>query len=134
MKLKPIALALALTATASAQAAPFDFDGNISTHKGVIQINFSLATDTNNVKLWTDSFLGGINSDAITAVWSQHNTGWPLVGQNDDNASIAPGQTVYDSGLTFATYNNFANSTTLAQGFRFDNQTAVPLAQWMQPA
>lgn len=146
MKLKPLALVLALTAAVSAQAAQFDFDGNISTHKDVIQINFSLATDATDVRVWTDSFLGGINFDPITAVWSQSNTGWSLIGENDDNASIAPGQTVYDSGLTFATlaagtykftiatYNNFANGTTLAQGFRFDNQTAIPLAQWTQPA
>ena len=105
-----------------------------------------MASDATNVKVWTDSFLGGINFDPITAVWSQNNTGWSLIGQNDDNASIAPGQTYFDSGLTFATlaagtykftiatYNNFANGTTLAQGFRFDNQAAIPLAQWTQPA
>ena len=146
MKLKSLALVLALTVAVSAQAAQFDFNGNISTHKDVIQIDFSLASDATNIKVWTDSFLGGINFDPITAVWSQNNTGWSLIGQNDDNASIAPGQTRYDSGLTFATlaagtykftiatYNNFANGTTLAQGFSFDNQAAIPLAEWTQPA
>ena len=146
MNLKPLALVLALTAVASAQAAQFDFNGNIATHKDVIQINFELASDATDVKVWTDSFLDGINFDPITAVWSQTNTGWSLLGQNDDNASIAPGQTRFDSGLTFAnlvagsykftiaTYNNFANGTTLAQGFNFDSQTAIPLAQWTQPA
>ncbi len=146
MNFKPLALVLALTAVASAHAAQFDFNGNIATHKDVIQINFELASDATNVKVWTDSFLDGINFDPITAVWSQTNTGWSLLGQNDDNASIAPGQTRFDSGLTFAnlvagsykftiaTYNNFANGTTLAQGFNFDSQTAIPLAQWTQPA
>ena len=80
------------------------------------------------------------------AVWSQTNAGWARIGQNDDNANIAPGQTRFDSGLIFgnlsagnylftiATFNNFANGTTLAQGFRFDNQAAIPLALWNQPA
>lgn len=146
MKLKPLALVVALTAAMGAQAAQFDFQGDIATHKDVIRINFSLLTDATDVKVWTDSFLNGVNFDPITAVWAQTNTGWNRIGENDDNASIAPGQTRYDSGLTFAnltagnylftiaTYNNFSNGTTLAQGFRFDNQAPIPLAQWNQPA
>lgn len=146
MKLKPLALVVALTAAMGAQAAQFDFDGNISTHKDVIQISFSLLTDATDVKVWTDSFQDGVNFDPITAVWSQSNTGWNLVGQNDDNANIAPGQTRFDSGLTFAnltagnylftiaTYNNWAVGTTLAQGFTFDSQAAIPLSEWVQPA
>ena len=146
MKLKPLALILAMTAAVGAQAATFNFNGDIATHKDVVTINFSLLSAATNVKVWTDSFLSGVNFDPITAVWSQTNTGWSLIGQNDDNPNIAPGQTYYDSGLVFgnlsagnylftiATYNNFANGTTLAQGFRFDNQAAIPLAQWNQPA
>ena len=146
MKFKSIALVAALTAAMGAQAAQFDFQGDIATHKDVIKINFSLLTDATNVKVWTDSFQNGVNFDPITAVWKQTNTGWNLIGENDDDASIAPGQTYYDSGLgfgnlsagnymfTIATFNNFANGTTLAQGFRFDNQVAIPLAQWNQPS
>ena len=146
MNLKPLALAIALTASVGAQAAQFDFQGDIVTHKDVIQINFSLLADATDVKVWTDSFQSGINFDPITAVWKQTNTGWNLVGENDDEAGIAPGQTYFDSGLTFgnlsagnylftiATFNNFANGTTLAQGFMFDNQVAIPLAQWNQPS
>ena len=146
MNFIPLALVLALTAAVGAQAEQFDFNGNISTQKDVIQINFSLASDATDVKVWTDSFLNGINFDPITAVWTQTNTGWSLIGQNDDNSSIAPGQTYYDSGLTFgslvagsykftiATFNNFANGNTLAQGFLFDNDLAIPLADWTQPA
>lgn len=146
MKLKPLALALALTAAAGAQAAQFNFEGDIATHKDVIQISFSLLTDATDVRVWTDSFQNGVNFDPITAVWSQTNTGWNLLGQNDDRSDIAPGQTIYDSGLTFATlgagnylftiatYNNWAVGTTLAQGFTFDNQAAIPLSQWNQPA
>ena len=146
MKLKPLALVLAMSATLGAQAAQFDFHGDIATHKDVVKINFSLLTDASDVKVWTDSFQSAVNFDPITAVWKQTNTGWNLIGENDDNAGIALGQTYYDSGLIFgnlsagnylftiATFNNFANGTTLAQGFSFDNQAPIPLAQWNQPA
>jgi hypothetical protein len=146
MKFKSLALVAALTAAMGAQAAQFDFQGDIATHKDVIKINFTLLTDATDVKVWTDSFMGGVNFDPITAVWAQSGTGWNRIGENDDRSNIAPGQTIYDSGLTFAnltagnylftiaTYNNFSNGTTLAQGFRFDNQAPIPLAQWNQPA
>lgn len=129
-----------------AQAAQFDFSGNIANHNDVIQISFSLASDATNVKVWTDSYLNGVNFDPITAVWSQTTSGWSLVGQNDDNPNIVPGLTRYDSGLAFsslaagnylftiATFNNWAKGTTLAQGFTFDSQTPIPLAVWDQPA
>ncbi len=146
IRLSSLALLATLTAAGTAQAAEFTFSGNIAFHNDVIQIPFSLDTDASDVKVWTDSYLGGVNFDPITAVWSQTDTGWFLVGQNDDDSSIAPNQTVYDSGLTFssltagnylfsiATYNNFANGNTLAQGFSFDGQTPIALADWCQPA
>ena len=130
----------------SAQAAQFDFGGNIANHNDVIQISFSLASDATDVKVWTDSYLDGVNFDPITAVWSQAGSSWNLVGQNDDNPNLVPGLTKFDSGLSFgslaagnylftiATYNNWANGTTLAQGFNFDNQAPIPLAIWDQPA
>ena len=146
MKLNPIVMALCIFATAGAQAAQFDFSGSISTHKDVVQIGFTLADAATDVRVWTDSFQSGVNFDPITAVWSKNGDDWTRIGQNDDNASIAPGQTYFDSGLTFtsltageyrftiATFNNWANGTQLSQGFQFDQQTAIPLAQWTQPA
>lgn len=143
---KPTALLAAMLLATGAQAAQFDFSGDIANHNDVIQISFSLASDATNVKVWTDSYLNGVNFDPITAVWSQSGSNWNLVGQNDDNPYIVPGLTKFDSGLTFgslaagnylftiATYNNFASGTTLAQGFKFDNQTPIPLAVWDQPA
>jgi hypothetical protein len=79
-------------------------------------------------------------------VWVQSGSDYTLVGQNDDNANIAPGQTYYDSGLSFAslaagnylftigTYNNWAKGTLLSQGFAFDSQAPIPLSNWTQPA
>ena len=138
--------AFALLSLTQAQAADFNFTGNIATHKDVVSIDFTLATDATNVKVWTNSFLGGVNFDPITAVWAQNGSVWNLVGENDDDASIDPGQTNWDSGLTFAsldagnyrftiaTYNNFANGTTLSDGFLFDNEAPIALADWDQPA
>ncbi|QDQ26642.1 PEP-CTERM sorting domain-containing protein [Chitinimonas arctica] len=144
MKSKFFALALAFGAASAAQAADFSFSGDIAYHNDVIQIPFTLTSDATNVKVWTDSFLNGVNFDPITAVWNQA-TG-ALVGQNDDNGNIAPGQTRFDSGLVFsslaageyiftiATYNNFATGTNINQGFKFDHDAPIALSAWNQPA
>lgn len=146
MKIKKLILAVsALGAAASAGAADFNFSGNIATNNDVIEIAFSLAADATDVKVWTDSFQNATNFDPITAVWRQVGSDYTVVGQNDDNASIAPGQTYYDSGLVFpsltagnylftiAAFSNFANGSLLSQGFG-GNGTTVPLANWCQPA
>lgn len=145
-RLRALATTLVVLGTAQAQAADFNFSGDIVNHNDVIQTGFTLATDATNVAVWTDSFQAGTNFDPITAVWIQSGTTWNLVGQNDDDSSIASGQTSYDSGLRFsslsagtylftvATYNNFAAGSTLDQGFRFDGQTSIPLSAWTQPA
>lgn len=138
--------ALTLVVFAQAQAAVFDFSGNIASHKDVIEIGFTLTADATDVKVWTDSFLSATNFDPITAVWNKSGSDWTLIGENDDNPSIAPGQTWFDSGLVFPTlsagdylftiaaYNNFANSSLLSNGFRFDSEVPIPLADWCEPA
>ncbi len=127
-------------------AASFTFSGNIAYHNDVVQIAFNLASDATNVKVWTDSFMSATNFDPITAVWIQNGAAYDLVGQNDDNPSIAPGQTYYDSGLTFAslsagsylftiaTYADFASGSHLSDGFNYSGQTPIPLSDWCQPA
>lgn len=145
-KISTLLIALGLTMGSAAQAATFDFTGTISNHNDVIRIPFSLINTSSDVKVWTDSFLNGLNFDPITAVWKNIAGAWTKVGENDDNAGIAAGQTIYDSGLTFssldsgdylftiATYNNFSVSGNLNDGFSFDNQTPIALANWTQPA
>lgn len=130
-------------AAAASNAATFNFSGTISTQKDIIVVPFSLTQDATDVRVWTDSYKDGQNFDPITAVWRADGT---RIGQNDDNNGIAPGQTRYDSGLVFSTlakgdylftiaaFNNFANGTQLSQGFNFDNQAPVALANWDQPA
>jgi hypothetical protein len=125
---------------AGAQANTFNFTGNISYHNDVVQFSFSLLNDATNVRVWTDSFQNGANFDPITALWT--GTG-NLIAENDDNATVNPAtQTYWDSGFTLATlaagnylftvaaYDNFASGTTLADGFRYDGQTPVPIEQW----
>jgi len=107
------------------------------------KFSFSPASDATNVRVWTDSFQSGTNFDPITALWMGNGT---LIAQNDDNPFINPStQTYWDSGFslpslvmgnyifTIASYANFANGTTLAQGFSYDNATPIPIEQhWNQ--
>jgi hypothetical protein len=132
-------LALVLSLPMYGAAATFDFSGTISYNTDIVYIPFTLLNDATNVAVWTDSFHSGANFDPITAVWT---AGGNLIGQNDDNPSIAPGQTYYDSGLTFSTlsagnylftiaaYANFAKGTTLAEGFNYDGTTPVAINDW----
>jgi len=125
--------------SAATQAATFTFSGNIANHNDIVRVDFNLANDANNVRVWTDSFLApsplqpGTNFDPITALWNT-NTGARL-GENDDNPNIAPGQTRFDSGFslaslaagdyffTMAVFPNFSNGTNISNGFRSDAET-----------
>lgn len=133
-------------------AATFTFSGNIANHNDIIRVDFSLASAASNVRVWTDSFLAtgptqsgpGTNFDPITALWNA-DTG-ARIGQNDDNATIDPGQTYYDSGFslaalaagnyffTMATYANFANGSNISNGFVYDGQAPIAIADFNQPA
>lgn len=136
--------ALLLSIAGTANAGLFHFTGEIEYHNDVIYTHFTLDNDATNVRMWTDSYQSATNFDPITALWTLDGN---LIAQNDDNSSINPStQTIYDSGLVFsslsageyifsvATYNNFANGSTLADGFRFDAQAPIALADWTQPA
>lgn len=145
MRLLPRILATAtVVAAGMASAATFDFSGHIAYHNDVIRIGFTLDTDATDVKVWTDSFMSATNFDPITAVWSLPSGA--LVGENDDNPYIAPGQTWFDSGLVFPTlsagsylftiaaYPNFRAGSNLSDGFAYDHDTPIPLPEWCQPA
>ncbi len=142
--MKYLAASCLLAASATSQAALINFTGEIEYHNDVVYTYFTLNQDTNNVRVWTDSFQNGDNFDPITALWSGDGN---LIAQNDDDASINPDtQTYYDSGFnlsfleagdyifTVATYNNFASGNSLSDGFNFDGQNPIPLADWDQPA
>ncbi|RCW72176.1 putative secreted protein with PEP-CTERM sorting signal [Marinobacter nauticus] len=142
--MKYLAASCLLAASATSQAALINFTGEIEYHNDVVYTYFTLNQDTNNVRVWTDSFQNGDNFDPITALWSGDGN---LIAQNDDDDSVNPDtQTYYDSGFnlsfleagdyifTVATYNNFASGNSLSDGFNFDGQNPIPLADWDQPA
>ena len=134
------------------QAATFTFSGNITNHNDIVRVDFALAADATNVRVWTDSFMAtgptrrgpGTNFDPITALWN-NDTG-AKIDQNDDNSSIAPDQTYFDSGFslanlaagnyffTMATFANFANGSNISNGFAYDAQMPIAIADFDQPA
>ncbi len=140
LSLAALALTSALGVSGTAQAALFHFTGTIDSHNDVVKIGFSLADDATDIRVWTDSFDSGANFDPITALWKQDGT---LIRQNDDEPTVNPTtQTSWDSGFilptltagsyffTVASYNNFAVGSTLAQGFRYDQDTPIPIQNW----
>lgn len=123
-----VSLAL-LSAPVSADGETLSFEGRIPSSRAVVRIPITLANPLAGVVVWTDSYAGGERFDPITALWRDG----VLLGENDDGAGLMPGQSWFDSGLTFDTleagsylltitnYDNFANGRLLADGFRFDD-------------
>lgn len=123
-----VCLAL-LSLPALARAETLSFEGRIPSSRAVVRIPITLANPLSGVVVWTDSYAGGERFDPITALWRDG----VLLGENDDRPGLMPGQSWYDSGLSFDTleagdylititnYNNFANGGSLADGFRFDD-------------
>jgi hypothetical protein len=141
--LKLAAATLLSSVAAISSASTFSFSGDIQFHNDVVRIPFTINADSTDVRVWTNSYLNGLNFDPITAVWKADGT---RLGQNDDDAGIGAGQTRYDSGLVFstlaagnyiftvATYNNTSRTLNLADGFIYDSQTPVSLSTWCQPS
>lgn len=123
-----VSLAL-LSVPVLARAETLSFEGRIPSSRAVVRIPITLANPLAGVVVWTDSYAGGERFDPITALWRDG----VLLGENDDRSGLMPGQSGFDSGLTFDTleagsylltitnYNNFANARLLADGFRFDD-------------
>jgi len=121
-------------ASTPAQTFDFDYSGKIAFHNDVVEVPFTIPGPS-SVQVWTDSYHSGTNFDPIVAIWNM-STG-KLVSQNDDNPRVAPGQTSFDSGLTFGSlgagpymmtitqYSNFANGNSLSSGFRFDHENPL---------
>ena len=110
-----------------AQANSYTFIGNLANYNDVVKINFSLAQAASNVRVWTDSFMNGDNFDPIVGLWN--GTTGAKIAENDDNDTIGPGQTYFDSGfkltslavgdyfLTVASFPNFTKGENFSDGF-----------------
>ncbi len=143
---KLIAIAALAVMAAQAQAALLNFNGNVVYNTDVVQINFTLANDATNVRVWTDSFQSGLNFDPITALWNL--TTGAKISQNDDDSTVnSSTQTYYDSGFSLATltagsyaftvaaYDNFSGNN-LSDPFDFVNNNVAQelIGDWCQPA
>ncbi|MBC7939169.1 MAG: DVUA0089 family protein [Chitinophagaceae bacterium] len=142
---KSIAGAAWLLAATGAHAANFQLQGNVVFHNDVVQIDFSIASAATDVKIWTDSWLSGLNFDPSLALWSQAGSVFSLLQLNDDDDTVATGQGFYDAGIvlpqlaagqyrvTLVAAVNAPNGNLLTQGFDYDSETPIPIGQWNQP-
>jgi hypothetical protein len=138
MRVALITVSVLLLLAGPANAALFHLTGEIFYQTDVQFTNFTLLSDATNVRIWTDSFEYGVHFDPITALW---DNGGALLGQNDDNPYVGPGQDYWDSGMVLpslaagnyqfsvAVYSNFANGPSISDGFAYDGQTPVPIGQ-----
>lgn len=139
--------AMALPFLASqAQAADFSFSDHITYNTDVVQVAFTLAHETSEVRLWTDSWQGGFNFDPTLTLWVKQGNGYSLVGENDDDSSIDTAQGFYDSGLsltalaagqylvTLSAAPNYATGALLSDGFAFNGSAPILVSEWNQPS
>lgn len=144
-----IAIAAALLAASAANAADFSFSGQAVNHNDKVVIDFTVAAGT-QVSLWTDSWQSGVNFDPQLFVAS----GGVIVNANADGSSadddggslVNAGAGYYDAGLQFTAASagsyrlvlnaasNNALGASLAQGFTYDGDTPIKLADWNQPS
>jgi hypothetical protein len=134
-----------LLAAATAQADDYTLSGDLAFHNSVVQIDFTLAAAGTDVRIWTDSWLSGLNFDPATALWSLSGADHQLIAVVDDDDSVGPGQGYYDSGfllptlaagqyrLTLVAASNEPKGTLLSQGFVYDQQAPIAIGQWNQP-
>ena len=83
-----IAAAL-LMGAASVHAANFTLAGQITHHKDVVQVDISLIAPGTDVRVWSDSWLSGLNFDPIAAVWARSGSDFTLISQVDDDDTVA---------------------------------------------
>ncbi len=138
------------TAAFAAQADDFSFGGNLTLNTDLVAIDFGVISASGPVKLWTDSWQGGLNFDPNAALWKKTGADYALVDTNDDNDAVGAGQGFFDTGfslaslavgsyrLTIGVSPNVPLGTLLSQGFGFDpaygSIAVAPIASWNQPS
>lgn len=140
MKKPLLTLALA-TLSLGTQAEDLTLSGQAVHHNDRIVIDFSV-TAGSSVSLWTDSWQSGLNFDP--QLYLAH--GGVIVGaDNDGGSGLNAAAGYFDAGLQFiasqpGSYrlvlnasSNDALGATLAQGFAYDADLPIRLADWNQP-
>ncbi len=144
--LRAMLCAAAILGCSSSQAADFSFSGNLFNNTDRVDIAFELGS-AGDVRLWTDSWQGGLNFDPISVLWQKSGNDFALVQENDDDDTVAQGQGFYDTGhalngLAAGRYllsvgpsfaQAYASGTLYSQGFTQDGTVPTPIAQWNQP-
>ncbi len=141
-----LAGALLSLSTLSTQAAVITLSNTMNFHNQVVQVDFKMASAGTNIRIWTDSWLAGINFDPAAALWLKSGDDYSRLAEVDDDDTIAAGQGFYDTGfllptlaagdyrLTLVAALNASNGTLLSQGFAYDGEVPIPLALWNQPS
>jgi hypothetical protein len=124
-----------LALAGQAGAVNWTATGHLAFHNQVTFLPFTLDQATSDLKIWTDSFQDGLNFDPILALWQDGL----LLQENDDFPYFTAAQTVFDSGLYFASlpagnyqlsitpFSNFANGPRVEDGFWHSAQTPGPV-------
>ncbi len=142
-------LALA-TAAFAAHAEEFSFGGNLTLNSDLVAIDFGVISTAGPVRLWTDSWQGGLNFDPNAALWKKTGADYTLVDTNDDNDAVGVGQGFFDTGFSFASLvpgayrltigasPNMPLGRLISQGFGFDPAygaiVVAPITSWNQPS
>lgn len=135
-------LALAAAALSlGAQAADFTFSGQAVHHNDQVVVDFQVAAGS-AVSLWTDSWQSGLNFDPQLFLAS---SGSLVNADNDGGSLVNVAAGYYDAGLQFTALSagsyrlvlnassNDALGGTLSDGFAYDADAPIPLADWNQP-
>lgn len=144
------ALAVILSAASGAQAFSLSKFGDLMFNDSVANVDFTLASNSADVRLWTDSFRNGLNFDPVLTLWKRDGSDYRLVRGADDDITVGAGQTDLDAGLQFATLAagdylasitaspylpKLVAGTLRSEGFAFADTSIVHtlISQWVQP-
>ena len=144
--LRALLCAAAILGAGSSHAADFHFTGSLFNNTDRVDVAFELGS-AGDVKLWTDSWQGGLNFDPVSVLWKKMGNDFAFVQEVDDDNTVASGQGFYDTGhtrngLTPGNYllsvgpsfaEVYASGTLFSQGFTQDGTAPIPIAQWNQP-
>lgn len=131
--LKAALVGLVLSVSGFANAGLINFTGYLDSYESYTLTEFTVDS-AQTVRMWTDSFNGGINFDPITSLWAADGS-W--IATNDDDSSINPAtQTSFDSGLSLfldvgtyyfsvANFDNFPATTNILTGTPYDVGAAI---------
>jgi len=132
-----------LVCCSASNAGLLSASGELEYHNDVVLVPFSLTEDSNNVRVWTESYQNGSNFDPISVLWGPLGE---FIAQNDDDDLInSATQTASDSGLIFSflaagdytfsvlTFSNSRLGSNLTDGFAYNNAVGIEIENWIQP-